>query len=51
MDREKLKALLEEVQAGRLSPDQALARLRERSADIGLRERRDIGRPRAPDFP
>ncbi len=29
MDRDRLKALLEGVQAGRLSPDQALARLRE----------------------
>ena len=29
MDREKLRALLEEVQAGRLSSDQALARLRD----------------------
>ncbi len=28
MDREKLKALLEDVRAGRLSPDDALARLR-----------------------
>ena len=29
MDRDKLKALLEDVQAGRLSPDQALVRLRD----------------------